>query len=110
MSLSQNRLFAEVVNPLTKNEKGHLKRLKYFITSSGAYKEIKNHPKTTAADGEYLTIGSAGGCRFIQGPVGDLRCGCHDPGQCHKGRGSIVCEISPRCFQYHDRHVHGVPV
>ena len=55
------------------------------------------------------TIVSAGGCRFIAGPPGAYQCGCRDPRQCHKDHNAAVCELTPRCFSYHDRHVQAVP-
>jgi len=55
------------------------------------------------------TIISAGGCRFIVGPVGKFQCGCRDPRQCHKNKDAAVLELTPRCFLYHDRFVQAVP-
>ena len=107
MSFVIVRIFGEVGSSLTKNEIEPVKRFDFFTTSSRAYKEIKNHPKTTAADGAIVPTISAGGCRFIQGPVGDLQCGCHDPGQCLKGHNSAVLVLTPKCWMY---HVRAVPV
>ena len=109
MKSSHNRKFGEVGDSLTKSETRPVKRFDLFTTSSGVYKEIKNHPKTIASNGVIRSIVSAGGCRFIRGSVGEFRCGCHDPGQCHKDHSAAVLELTPRCFTYHDRFVQGVP-
>ncbi len=45
-------------------------------------------------------------CWFVHSVrLGLYQCTCHDSRQCHKGKNSLVCQLSPRCFQYHDRHV-----
>ena len=63
MSFVIVRIFGEVGNSLTKTKTGLVNRLKYFDISSGAYKETKNHLKTTASIGVLLTIVSSGGFR-----------------------------------------------
>jgi hypothetical protein len=58
---SQNWKFCEVEYSLTKLKIKPLKRLKYFEVSTGAYKETKNHQKTTPSHGTFLTTSSSGG-------------------------------------------------
>ena len=104
VELSQNKKFCEVGFSLTKIETEPVRRLKLFGVSTGAYKESKNHQKTTTSDGTVLTTVSRGGCRFITGTTGLYQCGCTNPRECHKsGKGRYAPTPTPRCFSYHDR-------
>jgi len=61
MSFAENGRFCEVEYSLTKLKIKPLKWLKYFEVSTGAYKETKNHQKTTSSHGTFLTTSSRGG-------------------------------------------------
>jgi len=42
-------------------------------------------------------------CHHITGPIGDLRCGCHDPQACLKDKNAARLTLTPACFTYHTR-------
>jgi hypothetical protein len=66
---------------------------------------VERSPINTPIDTQERTPISAGGCRFIHGPVGSYRCECINPHHCFKAQASARLTLTLRCFLYHDRHV-----